>query len=215
MTQGVSPPTNQFDPGDRWVPVDRRWLGLDRATLLPAVVVLAFAFVLAAVLPAVNSAVEYDDTVTAGDVMEIAGGVTFEPATDWGITSGVGGGGPPPARGDTASATVEADDVSLTVRTGAFSGDARALLEQIRDTTTALDDSIHIDGTPTPVTTDSGEHGYVARYAGPRFSGVLAAFVEDGRGVQVVATGPPDTDQSRAEEISRMITSIDRDREES
>lgn len=215
MTQGVSPPTDQFDPGDRWVPVDRRWLGLDRATLLPAVVVLAFAFVLATVLPAVNGAVEYDDTVVAGDVMEVAGGVTFEPATGWGITSGVRVGDRPATGSYPASATVEADDVSLTVRTGAFSGDARALLEQIRDTTTALDDNVHIDGTPTPVTTDSGEHGYVARYAGPQFSGVIAAFVEDGRGVQVVATGPPDTDQSRAEEISRMITSIDRGKEES
>ena len=188
-------------------PVDRRWLGLDRATLVPALVVLAFALVMAVILPAIDNSVAYDDKVGDGDVMEVRG-VTFVPAPGWGITSGVRVGDAPTSGSYPDSATVVDGDVSLTVRTGEFPGDARALLQQIKDTTQALDENIHIDGTPVPVTTESGEQGVIARYAGPRFDGALAAFVIDGRGVQVTAVGPADTEQQQAEQIARMITSI-------
>lgn len=202
------PLREHYDPGDRFVPVDRRWLGLDRATLIPAAVVLVFAFVMAAVLPMVDESVDYDDPVAAGDVMELQGGVTFAPAVGWGVTSGVRRGSVPVSGMVPRSATVEDGDTSFTVTTGRFDGDARALLEQIRHTTAALDDSVHIDAAPSPITTDSGEQGVVARYAGPQFAGTLAAFVVDGRGIQVVAKGPPDMPHETAVEVARMIASI-------
>ncbi|MGW0041251.1 hypothetical protein [Rhodococcus sp. NPDC003348] len=211
MIQGVhpssTPPHGGYDPGDRWVPVDRRRLGLDGATFLPAFVVLALAFVMGAVLPAINSAVAYDDRVVAGDVMAVAGDITFVPAAGWGITSGVRV-GDAPATGYPRSARVEDGDLSFTVRTGDFSGDARALLQQIKDTTEALDENIRIDGAPVAITTDSGERGLVARYAGPKLDGALAAFVVEGRGIEVVAVGPPDTEHHQAEQIAQMISSI-------
>ncbi|MFD6057503.1 hypothetical protein [Rhodococcus wratislaviensis] len=44
-------PARPFEPDDRWVPVDRRWFGLDRATIAPALIVLAVASVMALILP--------------------------------------------------------------------------------------------------------------------------------------------------------------------
>ncbi|MFF0817472.1 hypothetical protein ACFYVR_20245 [Rhodococcus sp. NPDC003318] len=180
------------------------------ATLLPAFVVLAFAFLMAALLPAIDSSIDYDDRVVAGDVIGMAGDITFVPAVGWGVTSGVRVGDEPVSRSFPSTATLEDGDVSFTVRTGEFSGDAAALLQQIKDTSAALGQHVHVDGTPVPITTESGERGLFARYAGPQFAGALAAFVIDGRGVQVVAVGPSDTEQQRAEDIAGMITSIRR-----
>lgn len=204
-----------YDPGDRWVPVDRRLLGLDRATLLPAVVVLAVALLMGVVIPTVNSAVSYDDRVAAGDVMELRGGVTFTPAVGWGISSGLRSGDTPASGSYPTDATIEDGGVRFTVKTGAFTGDARALLSQIKETTEALDDTVHIDGDPVVVTTEAGDRGVMARFAGPSYDGALAAFVFDGTGVQVVATGPADTERLPAEQVAQMITSIRHGEEES
>jgi hypothetical protein len=213
--QSSSAPERPFDPGDRWVPVDRRFLGLDRATLVPAVVVVALAGLMGLALPAINSAVPYDDRVAAGDVMELRGGITFEPAVGWGISSGVREGDAPTSGAYPTDATVEDAGVSVTVKTGSFTGDARALLAQIKETTEALDDTVHIDGDPVVVTTDAGDRGVMARFAGPSSDGALAAFVFDGTGVQVIATGPADTERQQAEQVARMIATIRSSEEDS
>ena len=72
-------PGARFDPGERWVPVDGRWLGLDRRTLVPALVVLAVAALMSIVLPAANKLTPYDDEVVEGDVVSI-GVASFVPA---------------------------------------------------------------------------------------------------------------------------------------
>lgn len=89
VTEREGPPPARYEPDDRWVPVDRRWFGLDRTTILPAAIVLAVAIVMSIVIPQINDAVSYDDPVVAGDVMELQYGITFVPAPGWGITDGV------------------------------------------------------------------------------------------------------------------------------
>ncbi|CAM2988975.1 DUF4245 domain-containing protein [Prescottella defluvii] len=199
-----------FEPDDRWVPVDRRWLGLDRRTILPTLVVLAFVLVMSVILPAIDGATPYDDTVAAGDVMEIEGGVTFVPAVDWGITSGVRAGDAPTSGSYPPSATVVDGDVSFSVRSAPFSGDATGLLDQIKQTSEALngDNGFRVTGTPVDITTADGSRGVLARYSGTASEGVIAAFVFDGIGVEAVATGPAEIADDSSSDIGAMIASI-------
>ncbi|MCL2535755.1 MAG: hypothetical protein FWE39_16480, partial [Nocardiaceae bacterium] len=211
LRNGAPVPPEQFDPGDRWVPVDRRWLGLDRRTIAPALVVLALALIMGSVLPWINESVPYDDKVVAGDVMEVRGGVTFVPAAGWGITDGIRAGRPPVSGSYPDSATVVDGDVSFTIRTAPFEGDANALLEQIRTTTGALKGSAgyHFTGEPIDITTASGARGVASRFQGNRSDGMIAAFVFGDLGVEVVAYGPPDVTDNPAAEVAAMVASIE------
>ncbi|MFD1811480.1 hypothetical protein [Rhodococcus gannanensis] len=207
-TTGRSPSNQWYDPGDRWVPVDRRWLGLDRATVVPALVVLAVAFVMAVVLPALNTQTAYDDRVAEGDVLELGGGIEFDPAVGWGITSGVRAADRPASGSFPPQAVVEGGGVSLTIRTGEFDGDAYELLDQIRSTSKALDSDLVIEGNAVETTTASGERGVITRISSSQVDGTMAAFVIDGHGVQVTAVGPAGTERGQADAVARMISSI-------
>lgn len=204
-------PTRHYEPDDRWVPVDRRWFGLDRSTFPPAAIVLAFAIVMSVILPAINDSVSYDDEVVAGDVMELDGAITFAPAVGWDITSGVRATDTPVSGLYPARATVTGSGASFTVRTAPFTGDARTLLEQIKETSDALatEESPRVTGAPVHVTTHSGDRGVISRFSSSTADGVIAAFVFDGTGVEVVATGPAEVDHRIPEDIARMIVSID------
>src|SRR5262245_9135453 len=65
------------------VPVEHRWLGLDRRTLAPGLGVLLLALLWAVVLPAVNEAVPDDREVGAGTVLVASHGVTVVPPVGW------------------------------------------------------------------------------------------------------------------------------------
>lgn len=205
-----------YEPDETFVPADLRWLGLDRRTIAPAVLVLALAFVMAVILPVIDEAVSYDDKVVAGDVLAVDGDVTFVPEPGWGITSGVrlGAG---PAGGYPPKATVVDGGVTFTVRSALFDGDANALLDRIKTTTDALqgDDGIRITGDRSTVSTDSGHSGVITHLTGPLSRGVLAAFVFDDYGVQAIAIEPADSTGAPDEAVTRMITSIRRDEEPS
>lgn len=216
MTDPREVAANEFDPGDRWVPVDRRWLGLDRRTIAPALIVLALALLMGSVLPWINESVAYDDKVVAGDVIEVRGGVTFVPATGWGITDGVRAGQRPVSGQYPETATVVDGGFSFAIRTAPFTGDASSLLEQIRTTTNALNggQGFQITGDPVDITTGSGDRGVTARFQGSRSDGTIAAFVFDDLGVEVVSYGPSDATDTPAAEVAAMITSITQSTEE-
>ncbi|MGH3461323.1 MAG: hypothetical protein ACRDP9_07585 [Kribbellaceae bacterium] len=192
-----------------WVPVERRWLGLDRATIPPALVVLALAILMAVVVPAVDHAVPGGTRVRAGDEVALRGGISFVPATGWILTDGVLRGREPRA-GVGSTATVTDGPVALTVRTAPFTGTPTALLEQIKDTTDALNGShgLHITGDVQAVQTAGGQRGVIARYRGTSSDGAIAAFVVDGTGVEVVVTGPPDVPGDPSAAIAGMIAGI-------
>jgi hypothetical protein len=193
-----------------WVPVERRWLGLDRRTMAPALIVIGLALVLSIVPSAINQVVAYHDEVKVGDVMQLGTNVRFVPTPGWGIVDGLrvgnataGGAYPPTAK-------VVNGDVALSVTTAPFSGDADALLDQVKETTDALhhEAGFHVVSSAVPIQTAQGAEGVIARYEATGSKGLLAAFVFDGEGVQVVATGPPDTPESTVEDIARMIASV-------
>src|ERR1700757_1169794 len=128
----------RFEPDERWVPADERWFGLDRRTIRPTLAVFALAVLMSVVLPIIDASVPYHDIVTAGDVLQLEGNVTFVPEAGWGITSGLRAGHAPLSGEYPATATVEDGAMKFTVRTGQFRGDARQLLDQIETTSEPL-----------------------------------------------------------------------------
>ncbi|MFE3544285.1 hypothetical protein ACFXK0_15080 [Nocardia sp. NPDC059177] len=204
----------EFSPGDRWVPVDRRWLGLDRSTIWPALVVVAVAAMMGTVAPAINDAVPYDDRVRPGDVLVLKGGVEFVPTPGWGITEGVRA-TDPPTGSFPAQAVVVDGPTRFAVRTGEFAGTAEELLTQIEknDELLTSPESLRATGDPQPITTRDGTRGLIVHYSSADTDGALAAFVIDGHGVQVVATGPIDSPPQAATDVAAMLTSVAADRE--
>lgn len=203
-----APPTSTR-PVD-WVPVEQRVLGFDRRSLLPAAIVAFLGLLGGLILPTINHSVDYDDVVRPGDVMALQGDVRFTPSDGWGITSGVRETDAPASGTFPDRAVVEDGDASLEVRTGAFDGDADALLERIKRTTDALNDDngLHVTSDPVAYTTDDGTQGVIAEYSGDATDGVIAAFVVDGTGIEFVMTGPPDTRRATIEDVAAMIKSV-------
>jgi hypothetical protein len=200
----------RFEPDEGWVPADQRLFGVDRRTIGPTLTVFALAIVMSVVLPVTNAKVAYDDIVTAGDVVELEGDVTFVPEAGWGITSGVRAGDAPLSREYPSTATVEDGEVNFTVHTAPFDGDANKLLDQIETTSDALNRGrgVHATGERTTIVTAQGKPGTTARVTGPQTGGVIAAFVFDGRGFEAVAIGPSDTGPDTTAAILRMIRTI-------
>lgn len=192
-----------------WVPADRRWLGFDRRTIWPALFVLSFALLMHFGIPGLNDAVEYDDPVVAGDVMAMSPGITFTPAPGWNIEKGVRL-GDEPRSGVPNSASLSDGDVTYVVTTGPYDGDSSALIAQIKKTTDALNDKgdVHVVGDPVPITTTAGLGGMLVHYAGASTEGVLAAFVVDGTGISIVATGSEDLSEQSIRDIAAMIASL-------
>jgi hypothetical protein len=200
----------RFEPDERFVPADERWFGLDRRTIRPTLAVFALAILMSVVLPVIDATVPYHDIVTAGDVLQLEGNVTFVPEAGWGITSGLRAGHAPLSGEYPATATVEDGALKFTVRTGQFRGDARQLLDQIETTSEALNRGrgVRVTGAPTTVVTEQGKLGASVRVTGPHTAGVIAAFVFGTRGVEAVATGPSDAGSQSAATVLRMIDSI-------
>ena len=202
----------RFEPDEGWVPADERFFGVDRRTIAPTLAVFALAVVMSVVLPIIDAKVPYHDIVQAGDVVELAGDVTFVPEAGWSITSGVRAGNAPLSGEYPATATVQEGAVKLMVHTAPFDGDANKLLDQIEATSEALNRGrrVGLTGAHTTIVTDQGKQGATARVAGPHTGGVIAAFVFEGRGVEAVATGPSDTRPEPVATVFRMIRSISR-----
>ena len=58
------------------------------------------------------------------------------------------------------------------------------------------------------ITTESGIRGVLTSYSNSSTDGVIAAFVVDGKGIEVVSTGPSDVAPAITDDIARMIVSI-------
>ena len=67
------------------VPVEHRWLGLDRRTIAPALGVAILALFWAVVVPAIDRAIPEDRKVEAGQVFGAGNGVTVAPPTGWNV----------------------------------------------------------------------------------------------------------------------------------
>jgi hypothetical protein len=73
-------------PPDDWLPVEERVLGFDRRTLWPGLVILAVRAIWVHVIPAINDAIEFDNPVESGDVVDLGNEeLTFVPAVGWSL----------------------------------------------------------------------------------------------------------------------------------
>ncbi|MGW4351477.1 hypothetical protein ACWELJ_05245 [Nocardia sp. NPDC004582] len=197
-----------FDPGDRWVPADRRWLGMDRRTLLPALIVLALAFLQGVLLPRIDAGIPEQDTTVSGDVIALRGGITFTAAGGWSLVSGERQQDEPTGQGYPGDAVLTHGGTQFVVRTGEFSGDPAALLAQIEHTEALLKSPFTATGDPAAITARTGEPGLITKYAAPNTDGVLAAFVFGKTGVQVVAVGPAQPGRDILTDVGQMIAHI-------
>lgn len=209
-------PDRVGDPArpDDWVPVEQRWFGIDKRSIVPSLAVLAFGVVLGVVLPAINESVGYDDPIAAGDVIDLVGGeLTFVPAEGWNRIDGslVGEGTPESVGSETV---LVADDASLAITTGAFDGTPDELLDQINDLNDDLQDPRGLGAADPrqPITSATGLTGVVETFTGLDERGVTAAFVVevDGApvGIEIVVRGSVDTISDRLDEIAAMLDTV-------
>lgn len=200
----VSGPPPAFEPDPGWVAVDRRWLGIDRSSIPSALVVFALAVAMVIVLPTADDETGYREQAAAGDVMQVGDGITFAPEPGWGIEAGVRR-GDRPATGYPDVATLVEGDASLTITTVGFDGDANDLL-------TSLEQSQGVDDTSednrATVLTEQGHPGVSVEITDTVSQQLLAAFVFDGTGVQVVSTSAPAATNTDLDAVTRMISSI-------
>ena len=208
-------PIGSEAPPDDWVPVERRWFGLDKRTILPGVIAIFLITLLAGVLPAIDEAIEYDRQIEAGDVVDLGSGVTFVPAVGWGFPKGILV-SDNSVSGAEAVTNLDAELVNgaieFTATTGPFNGTPEELLTQIdklNETYKSIDNS-KLTGDPGTITTSTGYTGVGQAFAGVNVEGVIAAFVIDGIGIEFVVSGPPGTVVDESQVIADMIDSLDK-----
>lgn len=212
----VSPP-----PIDGHVPVEHRFLGLDRRTIPLTLFVLAVMILFIVVVPAIDRAVGWDDEIRAGDVIDLGDGLTFVPAVGWELTSGtrvadapVSGVGGPETR-----ASVGNGGVTVQVDRSGFDGTADELLDRVNQLRTKSDAepnrSFKVTGPRSTVTTASGITGVSEAYTSANGEGRMLAFTLDAgktsgtpTGVLVVVDGAGDGYAAQADAIDALIASI-------
>jgi hypothetical protein len=211
MTDLADGPPSPGAP-EGWVPVEHRIAGIDRRTILPALLVLALALVAGTVLPRINASLKADDPVEAGDVMNLGSGFVLVPTEGWNIESGVRVGDDPLSSGGATVPPVKLTQgtVVLTVSVAPFSGTPDELLDQVNKLSAATKgiDEFSTTDDRTSVTTTSGQTGVVENFSGSEVEGKIAAFVIDGKGVTVSAIGVPDDIALYQAQIEAMVESI-------
>lgn len=197
-------------------PAEHRVLGLDRRTFKLPLIVVAIYVLWAVIAPAINGAVDYDDPVRAGDALIITPSATMAPPVGWGVQSGVRVSddtrGP---LGSTPTTAVVGDGVQLTTQAGSFTGDARALVQQVSETDEKLSakSAFTVKGEPRTITVD-GQRGVAQEFKLLNSEGAVFGFVVDGTGVSVVVTGSEDALDRAATKLGHAIASIDFDAKE-
>ena len=198
---------------ENWVPVEHRLLGLDRRTIAPALFVLALAFICATVIPAINNAIQPDNPVQPGDVLNLGKGLTLVPARDWNIVTGlrVSDETSSPATGSAPNVELSNGSVMFKVAEGPFTGTPNALLDQINQNKTGVKDidELASTGDRVTVTTAQGATGVVETFTGSEVGGKIAAFVYDGTGVQITVLGLPEDMALHQDDIQAMVDSIE------
>ena len=192
------------------VPVEQRLWGMDRRTLVPALVVAVFGVVAFWALPALNSSISVSDPVRAGDVVQLGSSVQLTPVAGWDLASGLRQGAAG-AAGYPETAQLTKDGVTFTVVTDTFTGTPRQLLAQIRRNNAKLKDDqnpINVVGDPVTFTTTTGQTGSIARFTSGQGEGLIAGFVFDGTGVEVVAFGPDTIPKDTQNDLVTMLESV-------
>jgi len=191
------------------VPVEYRFLGLDRRAFPFAAAAAAVWLVWAALLPAINGAVPWSDQVRAGDVFQVSDTVTMVAPVGWGVRSGLRTTDQTRSGAVSEPLQVVSGGVQASVQTGPFAGSPAELLasgEAIVDAEAGI--VFEPMSRPTSVTTTTGVTGVLQGVSASGIEGLFATFVLDGTGIQVVVTGPPEQLSAHSREIAQMIGSL-------
>jgi len=162
--------SGQEAPRD-WVPVEHRFLGLDRRTFKVGFSALALALVLIYGLQGLNAAIPWHNEIRAGQVLDLGGGATAVPPTGWQLENGtLTGDGAASATNlqvvlATGGATIELDGTS-------YDGSAAGFLDQVER---SEGDPPSVSGAQGSVVTDAGLVG-VVEGTGPSGDGIDVAF---------------------------------------
>ena len=186
-------------------------------TAAPALLVLALAAIMGLLLPAVDAATPYGDTMHRGDVVGVAAGVTLAPAPGWDLASGALVGRTRTPLDSTNSSELVDGSVDLYVQAAPFDGTPFSLLTRIDRIDAQLAHArgqISVTGNRYAVTTRQGVVGAGEDFVGPTRQGSIVAFVfeqprsSSREGVEVVAAGPSGAISRRRGDIVSMIRSI-------
>lgn len=195
-----------------WVPVEHRFLGLDRRTFPPALIALVIALLLAYGLPAVNAAVPWHNEIRAGDRLDLGDGATAIPPVGWQLESGT-------LLGATAVSplSLQADlatgGATIALRGAAFRGTADAFLDQVERAEGAVPG---IDGARGTVTTSGGLVGVGQAGTGPGGDALDVAFkvaapgqvADDAPALLVRVRTTPGGFERHRDEIDGVLSSI-------
>ncbi|SFR04170.1 hypothetical protein SAMN04488564_102469 [Lentzea waywayandensis] len=155
-----------------WVPVEHRFLGLDRRTFAPALSVLVIALLLLYGLPALNAAIPWHNEIRAGDVLDLGDGATAVPPVGWqlegGTLAGTGSVSPSSVQVQLASG-----GATITLRGTSFTGTADAFLDQVQRSEGSPPG---VDGSRGTVTTASGLVGVAQGSTSPNGDALDVAF---------------------------------------
>ncbi|MGW6379108.1 hypothetical protein ACWFRB_23890 [Rhodococcus sp. NPDC055112] len=201
---------------DDWVPVDRRILGLDRRTLLPAMGILLLAFLYATVVPAIDRSIAYDDPVAAGELLVLKDGVTVDPPDGWNLVSGLR------STDSTTSGIKGADAVFgngtmvLSMHATDFSGSVDALLDESAGRSEGMNraEGLRLTGDRQEIYSTAGTRGVIEKFTEPNREGFFAAFVDGGTAVTVTAAGLPGDVIADNADVEATLGSIRFERQE-
>ncbi|MFC4603579.1 hypothetical protein [Rhodococcus kronopolitis] len=201
---------------DDWVPVDRRILGLDRRTLLPALGILLLAFLYATVVPAIDRSIAYDDPVAAGEVLVLADGVTVDPPDGWNLVSGL-------RATDTTTSGIKGTDavfgsgtMVLSMSATDFGGSVDALLDEAAGRSEGMNraEGLRLTGERQEIYSGAGTRGVVEKFTEANREGFFAAFVDDGTAVTITGVGLPGDVIADNADVETTMRSIRFERQE-
>ncbi len=196
------------------VPVEHRWLGLDRRSAPYALVALAVIALWAWVMPWVAGQVAWDDPVRAGEAIQVTDDVTMTAAPGWGVVSGLR------TTDRTRSGERSVDQVVLvkdgvvfSILQGPFAESARRLLSQAERITGAGagDGGFDVTGGVRDETTASGLRGVAQDFSSARNVGTVTTFVVNDTGIEIQVVGPEAQVTALSDETAAMVDSLSRD----
>jgi len=197
-------------------PVEERWLGLERRTIAPTLAVLAIALLLIYGLPALNSAIPWNNPTRAGDVLDLGQGATAVAPVGWQLESGSLVGGEPAgeevllARGST----------QLQLRVVEFDGTAADFLDQVQQAQGP--DPTRTQGPRSTLTTGAGLVAVVQNSTSPSGDRLQATVKLAAGSAEAVAAAPGllvemasapgqfEHDQQVATDLLRSVTGVTR-----
>ena len=201
---------------DRRVPVEHRWLGLDRRSIPYALVAFAVLALWAWVMPWVDDQVTWDDSTRTGEAFQVTEDVTMAVPPGWGVVAGLRTTDEPRGGEDAADQVVLVKNgVAFSILQGPFDESPVRLLDQAERITGASTEGYHVSSETRDVTTAAGLRGVASEFTTPEGAGVVTAFVVDGRGIEIQTVGPQSQLTAMRAETDAMIDSLAKSGDES